>query len=290
MTDPHGPTSGPGGFKASRPRRDDRLYERLLEQLTEAGLPWGQQGEPVTEAEVEDLPAAARRYLRFMGVIGRPRDWSFRARFIGRFRRRPGAGWMPAEAWQYNSAVEIARVFVMRVRLAQVVPMVARDTYLRGRGRMLGKLGGLVTVVDGTGEEFDHSELVIWLNDAVLLAPSMLLGPAISWTEVDDQCFDVALTDRGPTVTARVFLDERGAPVDFRADRYATLPSGLVLAPWRTPVESWDLVPGRPLPGPALVLYDLPDGPYPYIQGRFVPGSVAYNVPPGRSVAGKRGS
>jgi Family of unknown function (DUF6544) len=90
MTDPHGPTSGPGGFKASPPRPDDRLYKRLLEQLTQAGLPSGQQGEPVTEAEVEDLPAAPQRYLRFMGVIGRPRDWSFRARFIGRFRRRPG--------------------------------------------------------------------------------------------------------------------------------------------------------------------------------------------------------
>src|SRR5512133_1526476 len=128
VTDPHRPTSGPGGFKASRPRPGDRLYERLLDQLTEAGLPSGQEGEPVTEAEVEDLPEATQRYLRFMGVIGRPRDWSFRARFLGRFRRRPGARWMPAEAWQYNSAVEIARVFVIRVRSATVVPMVAPDT------------------------------------------------------------------------------------------------------------------------------------------------------------------
>jgi hypothetical protein len=289
MTDPHRPPSGPGGFEASGPRPGDRLYGRLLDELTEAGLPSGQQGAPVTEAEVQDLPAATQRYLRFMGVIGRPRDWSFRARFIGRFRRRPGGSWMPAQAWQYNSAVEIARIFVMRIRFAQVVRMVARDTYLRGRGQMLGKLGGLVTVVDGTGEAFDHSELVIWLNDAVLLAPSMLLGPATSWTEVDDQAFDVALTDRGQTVTARVFLDERGAPVDFRADRYATLPSGLVLAPWRTPVQSWELVPGRPLPGPAAVLYDLPEGPFPYAQGRFIPGSVAYNLPPGRSVTSRQG-
>jgi hypothetical protein len=289
MTDPHGPTSGPGRLKASPPRPGDRLYERLLEQVTEAGLPTGQEGEPVTAADVDDLPAAAQRYLRFMGVIGRPRDWSFRARFLGRFRRRPGGSWMPAEAWQYNSAVEIARIFVMRVRMAQVLPMVARDTYLRGRGQMLGKLLGRLTVVDGKGEEFDHSELVIWLNDAVLLAPSMLLGPATSWTEVDDQSFDVAVTDRGQTVTARVFLDERGAPVDFRADRYATLPSGLVLAPWRTPVERWEIGPGRPHPGPASVLYDLPEGPFAYAQGRFIPGSVAYNLPPGRSVASKPG-
>jgi len=35
----------------------------------------------------------------------------------------------------------------MRIRFAHVLPMVGRDTYLHGRGRMLGKLLGLVTVV-----------------------------------------------------------------------------------------------------------------------------------------------
>jgi hypothetical protein len=109
----------------------------------------------------------------------------------------------------------------------------------------------------------------------------MLLSPAASWTAVDDHSFDVALTDPGRTVTARVFLDNRGAPVDFRADRYASLPGGMVLAPWRTPVESWDVVNGRPLPGPTAAIYELPEGPDRYVEGRFVPASLAYNVPPG---------
>ena len=38
---------------------------------------------------------------------------------------------MPAEAWQYNSALEIGQLFVMRVRFAGVVPMIGHDTYLR---------------------------------------------------------------------------------------------------------------------------------------------------------------
>jgi hypothetical protein len=29
---------------------------------------------------------------------------------------------MPAEVWPYNSAVEIARIFVMQLRLAHVMP------------------------------------------------------------------------------------------------------------------------------------------------------------------------
>jgi hypothetical protein len=271
----------PANLQPAQSRSSARLYQRLGEEVAKAGLAAGPEGEPVTEADLADLPEVVQRYLRFMGVIGRPRDWSFRARFVGRFRLRQTGRWMPAEAWQYNSAVEIARIFVMRLRLGHVLPMIGRDTYLHGHGRMVGKLLDLVTVVKGQGEEYDSAELVIYLDDAVLLAPSMLLSPAASWTAVDDHSFDVALTDRGRTVTARVFLDDRGAPLDVRADRYASLPSGMVLAPWRTPVESWDVADGRPLPGPAAALYELPDGPDRYIEGRFVPGSVAYNVPPG---------
>lgn len=279
--------AGRGNRDENPLRPNDRLYDRLVEDVAAAGLRSGHPEGVVTEGVVTDadlagLPDAVQRYMRFMGVVGRPRDWSFRARFVGRFRMRPDAGWATAEAWQYNSAVEIARVFVLRIRLAHLVPVVGRDTYVHGRGRMLVKLMNLLPVADGKGEEFDHSELITYLNDAVLLAPSMLLGPAASWAAVDDRAFDVTLTDAARSVTARVFLDERGAPVDFHADRYATLPSGLTLARWRTPVTTWDTaLSQRPLPGPAKAVYDLPDGPFPYIEGRFVPGTVAYNVAPG---------
>lgn len=274
--------TGLGSPGENPPRPKDRLYDRLMADVAAAGLRSGRPEGVVTDADLAGLPDAVQRYMRFMGVVGRPRDWSFLARFVGRFRMRPDADWATAEAWQYNSAVEIARVFVLRIRLAHLVPVVGRDTYVHGRGRMLVKLMNLVPVADGKGEEFDHSELITYLNDAILLAPSMLLGPAASWTAVDDRAFDVTLADAAQSVTARVFLDERGAPVDFHADRYATLPSGLTLARWRTPVTTWDTAPSpRPLPGPAMAIYDLPDGPFPYIEGRFVPGTVAYNVAPG---------
>jgi hypothetical protein len=218
----------------------------------DASLPTGAGGPPVTEADIAGLPSTVQRYLRFMQVVGRPRDWSLRVGFRGRFRIRPGRGWLPADAWQYNSAVQPARIFVMRLRLGHLVPFYGRDTYVRRRGHMVGTLFGR-TVVDGSGTEFDHSELVIYLNDAILLPPSMLLNPATCWTAVDDDSFDVALTDRGPTVCARVRVDQRGAPTDFAADRYATLPQGLVLAPWHTPIQRWEGDGDRPVPGPAPV-------------------------------------
>lgn len=260
------------------------LRQRLLRAEAAANLAAAPPATPaVTEAEVSALPPTVQRYLRFMGVGGRPPDRSFRACFRGRFRLRPRQRWMPLEAWQYNSSVEVARIFHMRVRWAGVIPMVGTDTYIRGRGHMQGKLLDMLTVADGQGPEFDIGELATYLNDAVLLAPSMLLGSA-TWSEVDDRCFDVTLADKGLAVAARISVDHQGAPSDFSTtDRYAALPGGPVRARWTTPIAGWEMVGDRPIPTGGSAVWHLSDGPFTYAEGRFVPGSVEYDVAPGTS-------
>ena len=237
---------------------------------------------PITEADIAGLPEAAQHYLHFMGAVGRPRVWSFRAHLLGRFRRRPDQAWLPCEAWQYNTAPEVARLFWMRIRMLGVLTMTGWDTYLSGRGHMRGKLLGLLTVADGSGPEFDVSELVTYLNDAVLLAPSMLLRPEVTWSGVDRASFQVTLTDRGHTVHARVLLDTEGAPLDFSTtDRYADLPAGLVQARWSTPVQGWQVVDGRAVPTAASAVWHLPDGPFSYAELATDAAGVAFNVSPG---------
>jgi hypothetical protein len=132
----------------------------FVRTVAAAGLPSGPvSADPVTEADLDVLPAVVRRYLRAMGVLGRPRTWSLRGHFAGRFRRRPDQPWMPLSASQYNSTVEVARLFRMRLVVGRVLPMWGWDTYRSGRGRMLGKALGVVTVADGSGPEFDIGEL-----------------------------------------------------------------------------------------------------------------------------------
>jgi Family of unknown function (DUF6544) len=236
----------------------------------------------VTEVELLRLPDAARSYLRFMGVVGHPRDWSFRARFTGRFRRAPGTRWMPCNAWQYNTNLPApTRIFDMRVALGGVVPMFGRDLYEGGHGQMRGKLLDLVSVADSSGAEFDASELVTYLNDALMVAPSMLLNPNVAWTPVGRRSFDVSLTDAGRTVTGRVYLRNDGQLADFSTtDRWCALSDGLVRAPWSTPVDGWTVVRGRPFPTMAAAIWDLPSGPFRYAEGHFDPETVAFNVVP----------
>jgi uncharacterized protein DUF6544 len=128
-------------------------------------------------------------------------------------RLRPNQRFMPAEKWQCNTVEPLARLFHMRIDFAGFVPMVGRDAYASAHGSMRGKLLGLV------------------------MCPSMLLVPAVSFAAVDDSCVHVTLTDANRSATALVYLDDNGRPRDFRSrGRYADLPGGLRRAEWSTPV------------------------------------------------------
>lgn len=262
------------------------LRRRLQAAVDALALPAGPgDPTPVTEADLAGLPAPAQRYLRAAGVVGRPRVWSFRVQFRGRFRLRPDAGWTPCEAWQYSSALAPARAYAMRLDMGRgLLPVFGLDTYAGGRGRMVGRALGVVKVVDGSGPELDLGELTTYLNDAVMLAPSTLLVPAVTWGAVDDRSFDVTLTDAGLTSTARVTLDEHDEAVDFRTtDRFADLPGGMVRAPWRTPRTEWVDPRGRRFPAGGRAVWELPDGELEYAVGAFVPESLVTDLPPARA-------
>lgn len=235
----------------------------------------------VDETTLAELPPPVRRYMRFMGVVGKPRDWSLRARFNARFRRDRGP-WLECEALQYDTRLQLSRVFYMQLSLKGLLPVTVRDTYVHGRGTMQARAFDAFTVVEGKGPEIDTGELVTYLNDAILMAPSLLLGPEVAWREVDDNCFDVTLRDHSLRVTARVWLDEQGAPRDFSTtDRFFDMPDGSrVRTEWRTPVSGFQDVGGRKLPRQARAVWQLPDGPFAYADFSVDPAQVSFNVPP----------
>lgn len=231
--------------------------------------------------DLADLPDSARRYFLAMGVLGRPGVRSFTVAFTGRFRLGIDRPWLPMRSVQYNVARPVTRIYTLRVLFGRVIPMVGHDTYVGGRGRMTGRMAGVIPVVDGSGEPFDVGELVTYVNDAIMLAPAMLLGAA-GFRQIDDSSFDVSLADHGRTVTARILLDNEGLPIDFSTtDRYYDSPDGPVRCEWRTPIDSWDRSGETPFPGKARATWHLPGGErFTYAEGAFVPGSLRINVAP----------
>jgi hypothetical protein len=173
----------------------------------------------------------------------------------------------------------------MRLSMAGILPTIVRDTYLLGRARMQGKVFDLLPVVDETGPDLDLSELVTYLNDALVFAPSMLLGPHTRWTSVDDRSFDVAITDFGRTAKGRVFLDERGAMSDFSTeDRFVADPwtSGhpFVRGVWTTPIDGYRLRGGRQIPTGGRAIWHLANGVFEYARFQFLESTLAFDVAP----------
>ena len=252
------------------------LQERLARDIVAVGRP-PDPGALVTQQDIAGFPDSVQRYLEFMGVPGRPAVGSFRAHLTCRFRTRPDRPFWPAEVWQYTRVEPLTRLFWMRIDAGRgLLPMVGRDSYLDGRGRMLGKLLDRIVVADGSGDPFDVGELTTWLNDAVLLMPSMLLRAGARFSEADDTTFIVEVTDAGRTVSARVVLDDRGAPIDFHTeDRYVDLPGGPVRTPWSTPTTGWQRrVDGRAIPARGSAIWHLPEGDFTYGVLEFAPDGI----------------
>jgi hypothetical protein len=115
----------------------------------------------------------------------------------------------------------------------------------------------------------------------------MVIGPQSSWTAVDQGSFDVAVTHGAHTVTARVFVDARGALRDFSTtDRFVADPADprhpLIQARWSTPIDGWQEVNGRRLPTAGRAIWHLPAGDFCYVEITFSPEQILFNVPPGR--------
>jgi len=275
------------GYKHLSPSR--RFREKFRRELIAFGLPDGPAAPapPVTEADLVDLPAPAQRWLRWARVVGRPRDWSFCARWDARFRMAPDKPWMASEAWQYNTQLDVARVFHMRLRFGHVLPTHVRDLYVRGEGHMSGRVFDTFSMVDNSSEKIAIGELVTYLNDAVLFAPSMLLGPSTEWRAIDDRTFEIALTDHGRTVVGRVFVDGDGAAFDFSTtDRFGEDPdqreAGLIRARWSTPVDGWSVVDGRLRPRGARSIWHFATNDFCYAEASTTGMQIAFNVPPGQ--------
>ncbi len=249
------------------------MRTQFLREVAEAALPTEpDKVEVITARYVASLPPVVQRYLRFMEVVGRPRVWSFTARSAGNFRRGPHEPWMACEAWQYNSRLGITRIFNMRLRMGGFLPVMVRDTYVRGQGRMLGRLFDTFSIVDQADEKIAIGELVTYLNDAILFAPSMVLGPETSFTAASDDAFDISLRDGERCVTARVFVDAEGAPTNFTTnDRFGedpAKPGAMVRAEWSTPVAGFRMLTGRRVPTEASATWHFPSGELTYAHFR----------------------
>lgn len=217
----------------------------------------------VTDAMLAPLPAPARRYFRFAGVVGQPIPRLVRLTQKGRIRGNVNDNWMAFEADETYSTSPPGLVWRAWFP-AKVMPVaLGRDEYLEGKGSILMKILAIVPLADEHGSELAAAGLMRYLNETMWF-PAALLGPNVTIAPVDDGSFQVSLTDRGETAKAVLFVDAEGRLTNFRASRYSAATRRLET--WETPVGGYREIDGLNLPTTGFAVWKLASGDLDYIE------------------------
>lgn len=234
----------------------------------------------VQEADLAALPAAVQRYLRYVGVVGRPRVQSLHVHFEGRIRSGPSAAWMPLQAEQYSFFDRPSRLFSIQARMFGL-PVEGLHAHVNGRASMRIELLALLPVVNAHGPAFTAAETVTLFNDMCVMAPATLLDPSIRWEPVDEGHVRARFGWAGQSIGATLVFDTEGRLVDFFSDdRPALDADGVTFNPqrWSTPLSSYRAFGPYRLASRGEARYRAPAGEYTY--GEFRLDGIEYNIGP----------
>lgn len=219
-------------------------------------------GAVVTAAELAALPAPVQRWLQRAGVVGRPRPASVDVSQRGQMRTAPDGSFFDAAARQTFRLDQPAFVWAVDATMGKVVPIVGRDSLLDGRGHMLIRAAGLVTVADATGDKIDQGTLVRFLTEMVWF-PAGALAPYITWRAIDEQHADATIAWRGVEATARFAVDAEGRVTRLQARRWLGDQS---LQAWEIPISEWRRFHGVEVPSRGTVAWKLAAGDFEYYR------------------------
>lgn len=245
----------------------------------------------VTEADLAHLPDQIRRYLRFAGVVGKPRVRDYRILFDGALRSGPEKPFMAGLVEQHSFASPPARLFLAHMSMFGV-PAEAYHRYVGPSATFNVKIASLAHIVNEGGPEMNRAETVTLLNDMFLLAPAALVDADIEWEELDPDTLRATWSNAGNTVSAELSFDDSGALTNFvSADRARSadlkdlgateLDPGSEVGSanrlrWSTPIGGWKELDGRKLPVDTVAIWHLPKGDFVY--GKFEIQEVEYNA------------
>ncbi len=230
----------------------------------------------LTEADIEPLPKPVQKYLRYVGVVGRPKVQNLRVLFEGEMKPEQGKDWMKISALQYSFIPNTTREFYINGKMFGL-PVLGLHSYTPEQASMLIKVAGLIPVAEVRGREMELGETVTVFNDMCILAPASLIDKRISWETIDPLTVKATFDNSGRKISATLYFNETGELTNFVSDdRYMTQGNSLVKLRWSTQVRDYKDYNGVKLPSYGEAIWYTPQGEYTY--ARFNLKSVEYNV------------
>lgn len=229
--------------------------------------------ELISEKDIEHLPIPVQKYLKYVGVLGKPKINTVKATFKGEMREK-GKDWFAFTSEQYNFFKDPTRLFFMKANF-KGLPTQGYHRYKDGQASMLIKLLSLFPVVDIKAPEMFKTETVTFFNDMCLFAPAALIDEKIEWQTIDDLSVKATYTNGKATISAILHFNENGQLMNFVSEDRMEVNSNQRV-PFSTPITKYGSIDGFNLPIAADAVWHFSDGDFVY--GKFYLQEVQYNL------------
>lgn len=228
--------------------------------------------EAVSFDQLHELPEAVARYFHFALQEGEPTIRRCRVAQRGVIRLDLHSPWRPYRALQLFTTSPRGFVWDARVRMAPLITARVRNSYVRGRAGMVGRLASVVPLASrGDTPELASGMLHRWLAEAVWFPTALLPSEGVLWTGLDDDTSRATITDGGITVSLDfTFGDDGRVERAYTPVRYREVDGSRIATPWACHYHGYESIGGIRVPTAGSAVWLLPKGELTYWRGRLL--------------------
>jgi hypothetical protein len=231
----------------------------------------------LTEKDIQALPKPVQNYLRFAGVIGKPKIQNFWMKICGTMSPKPNGSPLPMIAEQYEFFDNPTRLFYITMNMYGI-PAEALHLYIGPSATFRVRLAKLIPVVNAQGPKMNQSETVTLFNDMCIFAPATLIDKHIHWKSIDSHTVQGSFTNAGNTISATLVFGEQGELINFISnDRYMSIDGKKYQKyQWSTPVRDYKEYDGIKIASKGKAIWKTETGDFTYIETEIT--DLKYNV------------
>ena len=180
--------------------------------------------------------------------------------------------WRPMRATQWFSLREPGFVWDARIEAYPLLPVLVRDSYVRGEAGMVASIIGLFTVMNAPASpELDAGALQRYLGESLWFPTALLPASGVVWEAIDDRSARATLTDRATSVSLEFhFNDADEIERVFTPSRLREVNGQYVATPWLVTCRDYTNLNDMRVPTYCEVSWQLDTGLFTYWKGRLI--------------------
>lgn len=247
-----------------------QLRWRRASRRLESALRVPASGRHVDFASLKTAPPIVRRYLSLVLRDGASVPAFVRLEQRGEFLMREDKNvWSPFTATQHLALDPPGFMWDAQIAMPPGLFVRVRDSFANNAGSMLGKVLGLVTVVDMQGtKEMSEASLQRYLAEGVWAPAALLPSSRLTWTPLTDSSARASLTVGETTVSLDFFFGDDGyVSRVFSASRARAVGGVMLPTPWQGRWAHYEMRGAVRIPTAGEVEWVMPNGPQPYWKG-----------------------